>query len=298
MIRSHMPWTTPVEGRLDYRIGEFDVSVRSDVGTVLEDFAALYQDYPPGDPNSDEPLQVGVQRLKRSALQRERYQIMGAGDEMGRERRREEVVPFLEWGINWCLISTRADFLQVHAATMAKDERGIVLAASSGGGKSTLVAGLMTRGWTYLSDEFALINPDTLLAHPFPKAVCVKAGAFGIIRELGLPFAGRRYYVKGLKGRVGYINPREVRTTRIGDCTRVRLVIFPKYTPGRKPRASTLSRGKAVYALAGSALNRNAFSDQGVSVLSNLVRGAESYGVESGSLEGTCDLIESLIEAV
>jgi len=148
MIRLHTPLAVPIEGRLDYKIGEFDVSVRSELGTVLEDFANLYKGYPSGSPNSAEPIQVGVHRLKRSPLQRERYQILGGGDEIGSERRREEVIPFLEWGINWCLISTRADFLQLHAATMAKDGKGIVLAASSGGGKSTLVAGLMARGWT------------------------------------------------------------------------------------------------------------------------------------------------------
>ena len=167
----------------------------------------------------------------------------------------------------------------------------------NGGGKSTLVAGLMARGWKYLSDEFALINPNTLNAHAFPKAVCVKAGAFGIVRQLGLPFAGRRYYVKGLKGRVGYINPREVGPGTIGGRTPIRLVIFPKYTSGRRRRLNPVTRAQAVFALAGSALNRFAFTDQGVSVLSRVVREAECFGIDSGSLDGTCDLIQSLVDA-
>lgn len=297
MIRSDTSLPSVSGKSLDYRIGEFNVSVSSELDAVLEDFAALYRGYPSRHINGDMPIRVSVRRVKRSRLRRERYQIVGDGEDVGGQRRREEVIPFVEWGINWCVISTRADFLQLHAATMAYDGKGVILAAGSGGGKSTLVAGLMARGWTYLSDEFALVNPNTLHAHAFPKAVCVKSGAFGIVKELGLPFAGRRHYVKGLKGRVGYVNPREVGPKTIGTQTKIRLVTFPKYTPGRQPRLNPLTRAKAVFALAGSALNRHAFADQGVSVLSHLVREAECFGIDSGSLQGTCDMIESLFDA-
>jgi HprK-related kinase A len=295
MIRSHLSPPSSDHSSLDYRIGEFNVSVTSELDEFLEEFAVLYQGYSSRHMNGDKPIRVSVRRGRRSLLRGERYRILGDSNDIGRERRRDEVIPFVEWGINWCVISTRADFLQLHAATMAYDGKGVVLAAGSGGGKSTLVAGLMARGWSYLSDEFALVNPNTLNAHAFPKAVCVKAGAFKIIRELGLPFAGRRYYVKGLKGRVGYINPREVDGGTIGDPTPIRLVIFPKYTPGRRPRPNPITRGNAVFALAGSALNRHVFSDQGVSVLSRVVRGADCFGIDSGSLAGTCDLIETLM---
>ena len=37
----------------------------------------------------------------------------------------------------------------------------------------------MPRGWEHLSDEFALIEPNTRDLRPFPKPVCVKAGFFG-----------------------------------------------------------------------------------------------------------------------
>ncbi|MGD2110274.1 MAG: hypothetical protein PVI86_12910 [Phycisphaerae bacterium] len=281
-----------------YRIGEFDVSVSSEIDTVLTDFAALYEGYPSGEGSEGRALSVGVRRVGNGAWRRERYEIVGDGEAIGHERRRAEVIPFLEWGINWCLISTRAEFLQLHAATMARDGIGVVLAAGSGGGKSTLVAGLVARGWTYLSDEFALLCPETLDAHAFPKAICIKAGAFGIVRELGLRFVGKRYYVKGLKGRVGYVNPREVDPHRIGDRTRIRLVLFPKYTPGRKPTVSRISRASAAFALASSALNRNAFRDQGVSVLSRVVRSAECFSIDSGSLEGACDRIDSLVDGL
>ncbi len=297
MIRSHTSLPCINEKSVDYRIGEFNVSVCSELDEVLADFAALYHGYPSRHVNGDMPIRVSVRRVKGSRLRRERYQIVGDGEDVGGQRRREEVIPFVEWGINWCVISTRADFLQLHAATMVYDGKGVILAAGSGGGKSTLVVGLMARGWTYLSDEFALINPSTLNAHAFPKAVCVKAGAFGIVRELGLSFAGRPHYVKGLKGRVGYVNPRELGPKTIGTQARIRLVVFPKYTSGRQPRLNPLTRAKAVFALAGSALNRHVFADQGVSVLSRVVREAECFGIDSGSLQGTCDMIESLIDA-
>ena len=171
----------------------------------------------------------------------------------------------------------------------------MVFAGASGCGKSTLVAGLLPRGWKYLSDEFALIDPSTLYLRPFPKAVCIKAGAFGIVRRMNLPFAGRRYYVKGLKGRVGYINPHDLGPGTIAGPTPVRFVIFPNYVEGREPRLYSLSRARAALSLARCGLNRTVFPNQAIPILSDVVRGADCFRLESGPLADTCELIESLV---
>ena len=279
---------------LHHTIGAFDVSLRSELDEVLEDFAALYRGYPDGDTPSDKTIRMDVREAKWSPLRRRRYLVLGDGEGIGEQRRREEILPFLEWGINWRVITRGKDFLQLHAATMAYAGQGVVLAAGSGEGKSTLAAGLLARGWKYLSDEFALIDPHTLRLHPFPKAICIKGGSFEIVRRLHLPFAGRRYYVKGLKGRVGYVNPHDVGGESIADASPIRLVLFPRYTEGRPLRLHPLKPARAAFGLAGCALNRNVFADRAVSILSDVVRGTDCFALESSSLDDACDLIESL----
>lgn len=284
-------------GGLPYRIGDIPVSVDSELDEVLADFNTLYHGCRRGYDGAASPIRMQIRRVKRSLLRSSRYLVFGDGEEIGKERRRQEVLPFLEWGINWRVMATRDEFLQLHAATMVHQDRGFIFAGPSGCGKSTLVAGLLSRGWRYLSDEFALIHQDSHHLHAFPKAVCVKAGSFETIERLNLPFAGDRYYIKGLKGRVAYVNPRDVGPDAVATPVPVRFVVFPKYVRDGNPRLHPMTRARAAFALTGCALNRQVYGERAVSILSDVVRGAECYALESGPIEQTCELIESLLSS-
>jgi HprK-related kinase A len=286
--------TRPSTGR--FRIGDQDVVVRSELPEALTDFAALYPQCAGAAPDSRTAIAMEVKRSGRTRLGRRRFDIHGDGEALHRDLRADEVLPHLEWGISWRIVARRGDFLQVHAASMARDGRGVVLAGASGAGKSTLVAGLLARGWDYLCDEFALINPDTLMLHPYPKAVCIKAGSFDAVRRLGLSFSRDRHYAKAIKGRVGYINPADLGSNVAGGPCPVRHVFFPHYGGDGEPRARRVPPASAVFGLLSQVLNRDAFADRAVGLLSRVVRGARCFGLESGPLEPTCDLIESLID--
>jgi hypothetical protein len=69
----------------------------------------------------------------------------------------------------------RPDLLFVHAAALARHGRAVLLAAESGGGKSTTSWAALHHGFTLLSDELAPVDPRTLAVHPHPRAVCLKA---------------------------------------------------------------------------------------------------------------------------
>lgn len=66
------------------------------------------------------------------------------------------------------LIAARPELLWVHSGVVAKSGQAVLLSAASGQGKSTLVAQLVARGWTYLSDEIAPIDPYAATVLPFP----------------------------------------------------------------------------------------------------------------------------------
>lgn len=62
----------------------------------------------------------------------------------------------------------------VHAGTVAVGDRAIVMPGRSFAGKTTLVAELIRRGATYLSDEYAVLDEDGLV-HPYAKPLSVRA---------------------------------------------------------------------------------------------------------------------------
>jgi len=283
-------------GYAHFRIGEMNVSLRSDLDEVAADFGGLYDDCRQTPPPADDAIRIEVRQEKRSLLGGRQYVICGDGEALWTTCRSNEVLPYVEWGINWRVIATRADYLQLHAATMARDGRGVIFAAKSGAGKSTLAAGLLSRGWGYLSDEFALIHPETLRVHPFPKAVCIKSGAFDVVEGLNLPLWQRRHYVKAFKGRVGYLPPYRLGPNAVGGPCPVRHVVFPRYTQGALPRVHEISRADAAFRLAASALNRHVFGHRATSIVSDVVRGALCFELECGAIEETCDLVESLVQ--
>lgn len=62
----------------------------------------------------------------------------------------------------------------VHAGAVAVGGRAIVLPGRSFAGKTTLVAELIRRGATYLSDEYAVLD-ERGRVHPYPKALSIRA---------------------------------------------------------------------------------------------------------------------------
>ena len=65
------------------------------------------------------------------------------------------------------------DRIFVHAGAVAHDGRAIIFPGASFSGKTTLTAALVRAGATYLSDEFAVLDPEGLV-HPFPKPLSIR----------------------------------------------------------------------------------------------------------------------------
>ncbi len=281
--------------RFEFQLGDIGVSVSSERKDLLADLRAVYRGYPPCTCPARRVIRMEVRRAERSFPWRRRFVIFGDGEVIGDERRANELFPFLEWGINWQVIAKRSEYLQIHAATLARWGQGVVLAGSPGSGKSTLAAGLLAKGWRYLSDEFALIDPTTLNAQPFPKAICIKFGSFDLVKRLGLPFARRRDYVKGIKGRVGYLNPLDVSPDAVSGPCPVRFVIFVKYTGTKRSRLESIPRSRAAVELLRNAFNRRMFHDEGVSIAASIVRGAQCYLLQTGDIEEASARLDSLV---
>ncbi|MCP3903375.1 MAG: hypothetical protein GY715_07040 [Planctomycetes bacterium] len=278
-----------------FDMGVVTVRVRAECVDDLEDFVSIY-----GDRRRPEPDEAGsvitmdVRRRRRLPLGRPRYRILGDGRELSQPRCAAEVLPYLEWGINQRVMDTRGEFLQVHASTLVRDGCGVVFAGTSGSGKSTLAAALLARGWQYLCDEFALIDTRTLHVHPYPKALCVKAGGFSVMERLGVPLTSR-VYIKSFKGGVRYVRPTDVRPDAVGAPSPVRHVFFPGYHGHDRPRAMAVSPAQAVFRLAGETLNQSEHRARGIPVLAALVRRATCHTLDAGDLEATCDLIEGVV---
>lgn len=275
-------------------IGDFGVSLYSDLPQVLRDFASLYLPRAHEPVSGDRTIHIEVRCAGRSALGRSLYRVTADGTEVGGRSPAYGVFPLVEWGINLRIMATRSEFVQLHAASMVFGSHGFIFAGDSGCGKSTLAATLLARGWQYLCDEFALVDKNSLVLHAFPKALCIKAGSYPVIRKLGLPLARRRDYVKAFKGRVGYINPRELGPERVGSGAPVRFIVFPKFKADSAPSLTPMSRADAVTELYRYCFNKDAIPAGALATLTQLVSQAECTRFVVGDTKRTVDLLESL----
>lgn len=287
-------------------IGDFPVTLRSDLPDVLDDFTALYPTRSNDTREPDPTIRIEVLRAGRSRFGQRLYQVFADGEEIGSLRPSNGVFPLIEWGINLRIMETRNKYLQFHAASLSHQGRGFIFAGDSGCGKSTLAAMLIARGWRYFCDEFAIVDVDALRLRPFPKALCIKAGAYPLVHKLGLRFARRRDYVKAFKGRVGYVNPHAAGPDTIAEPACIRAVVFPRYCADVKPQLRKIQRTRAALRLFRQCFNRDRFPDSALPIIIKLVSHAECFELDVGddatsqgvASEETCRLLESCLNTV
>ncbi len=274
-----------------FSIGVVNVSLRSRCRSFMDEYLSLYESYR-CDPTED-TIEVEIPPRQRFPWCRGPFTLRGEGVQDFQVQRRFEVLPHLEWFINWQIIHKREEYLQLHASSLELDGNALIRAGNPGSGKSTLTAGLLTRGWSYLCDEFALIDPRTLLIYPFPRALCMKEPSFSVLDRLGVRLCRETPYHKGTKGRVAFLDPLDVRADVVGRPSRAAWVIFPRYVPGASPTLEPMTRSQAAHELARQCFNFRAYQERTVGILANIVRTADCYRLTTGDLNATCNLIES-----
>jgi len=279
---------------MHFEIGAVHVSLQTSIRTLRSQYNTLYRDFRTARP-ADDAIEIGVQRSPLSLRHRRRYEIWVNGRPRFEPARFDEVLPYVEWSINWELARVMPQYLQLHASSMEVDGEGVIFPGASGSGKSTLTTALLARGWQYLCDEFALIHADTLELHPYPRAICIKKPAFPVVETLGLRLRGSRHYHKGTKGDVVFLNPADVRPEPIGRVCPIRQVIFPRYVPGATPALVPLHRAEAAFVLHEVCFNLRNCDRIGLDILAAMVRGASCHRLISGDIGRTCDLLEQLV---
>ncbi len=281
--------TVADDGPFHFRIGCVSVSVRCVHVPSMRAFRRLYSACTLATAARD-AISVEILRTRDGKSLRRRYEVWADGVKRFTVWNVDEIVPHIEWAINWQIMLFHPRFYLVHAGVVEIDGAGVILPAAPGSGKTTLTAGLIARGARYLSDEFAMIDPETLRLQPYPKALCVKEGSFEVLDRLGAGMSGRPVFCKGKKGRVVLIRPDEVGGEVSEGCP-VRHIMFCQYAADRKPSITPISRADGVLRLVRESFTFLKFRASGIDLLTDIVRGAQCYELASGPLEETRDLV-------
>jgi hypothetical protein len=144
-----------------------------------------------------------------------------------------------------------------------------------------------------------MIDPVTRLCHPYPKAVCVKAGSYPVLDALGVAWNRRRDYSKASKGRVTLVGTGAFGTGAFGadvvsGPVAARYIVFPRYEAGARPALTPMSRAEAVLRLTDQSFNFGRFRGRGTALLADVVGSARCYSLVSGEIRETVALLDRM----
>ncbi len=206
---------------------------------------------------------------------------------LGRRNDVSLVVSTILWHLNQQIVARCDGSVALHAGAISGATGAAIFPGVSNAGKSTLVAGLVRSGYGYLSDEIAMLDPETFTVAPIPKALAFDPGSFAVFPDaeptVAPPFAF------GL-ARKWHVDPEVL--GHVGEPGTVRIIVAPQYSPSATPALERLTEREALDVLIGSAFRLDA---SGFAYLATLATTVPAYRLTSGDLDATLALIEPLL---
>lgn len=204
-------------------------------------------------------------------------------------------LPMYEWGVNWCFAQRFNQYVLLHAGTLALGNRGVVMAAVPGSGKSTLSAAMMLRGFRLLSDEFGVLNPTTGELLPMLKPIALKNQSIDIIASfsdkasLGPTFVGTK------KGNVAHLGPDRTSANARHQPATPALIIFPRYEGGAKLSLTPQSPELAFSRLAFNSFNYALLGPISFSAVTTLAAKCPAYELRYSKLDEAVNCLHDLV---
>jgi hypothetical protein len=194
----------------------------------------------------------------------------------------------LFWDVNRRAAASEPDRLMVHASAVARDDEGWIFAAPSESGKSTLAAGLLARGFSYMTDEAVAIDLRTGVLHGYAKPLSIDPGSQPLLAHLrprpeeSREWSTRQWLVPP---------PRAARAVR--QTARLRLLVFPRYAPTADTALSAISTAEAAIELCSNSFNFHQQARAALPLLPRLLADVPCYRLTVSNLDDACELVEA-----
>jgi hypothetical protein len=216
------------------------------------------------------------------------YSILRDGEFLQQAPSLGDLLFYLEKDLVVELQKQRADLLFLHSAAVEYLGKAYLLAAESGGGKSTTAFALLHHGFRYLSDELSPVDPAAMEVHGYPHALCVKQAP-------PMPYALPQEAVR-LSNRI-YIPTPVLPGGAVSGSAPLGGVFLVNYSPElRVPQLRRLSGAEAGARLYVTALNALAHEDRGLAPVLRIAEHVPCFAIATAQLPETCALIRSTVE--
>jgi len=195
-----------------------------------------------------------------------------------------------EMGMNLQMALGHKSYLLLHAATVEKDGRALIMTGESGAGKSTLAALLGERGWRLMGDEFALLDMASGMLAPFPRAISLKNKAIGVMEnEIEAARFGPRL-IGTPKGDIRHLRPNDEAIARMGEGAIPALILFPRF--GERAAVRGVGAAEVFMRLTQASTNYVALGRAGFEALTRLVGTTPALAIDYPDAETAIGLVD------
>lgn len=260
------------------RVGPYGFRVGSDWRAPVAALERLYANYPKPEGVADFTVRLEAARPWRRWI---RPSVVIGGDWWLPEAAPLPLAHGLlaaEMGMNLQLALGGRRHLLLHAASLERDGRALLLTGESGAGKSTLSVLLAAAGWRFMGDEFALIDLDMGECRAFPRPVSLKNGGVAAATA-ARPDAAMGPWLRGTpKGDIRHMVPPADALARMDEPARPALLVFPRF--GQAGEVREVPRSETFVRLTQASTNYTALGEQGFRALVRLVRDVPALAVD------------------
>jgi hypothetical protein len=197
---------------------------------------------------------------------------------------------WLTGAVNRLITSQQSKRLIFHAAAASRAGRGVLLPAPMESGKSTLVAGLVSRGWEYLSDEAIAFDPDTGRLEGYAKPLSLDPGSWAVVPQL-------RWFLPNTVSAVYFQRQWIIPATDLGIVTKFAapdFLVFPAYRPEAETELTPLSPRQTLPLAVASSFRTGCPPAGTLKAATRVIEAAPAFRLLMSDLSDACAAIESL----
>jgi HprK-related kinase A len=277
--------------RVDLRVGPVSFRVGSAWARPVDQLRRLYAGYPAAAAPCDFTVRLEPEKPWRRLV---RPSVAIRGDYMLPDAAPLALAHGLlaaEMGMNLQMALGQKRFLLLHAASVERDGRAALLTGHSGAGKSTLAALLGERGWRFMGDEFALLDPESGRLHPFPRPVSLKNEALALFG--GVEAARLGPAMEGTpKGTIRHLRPSADAIARMDETAAPALILFPRFGAGLEADTRQVGPAEVFVRLTQASTNYVALGERGFDALTRLVSSVPARAVDYSAGDEGVRLVE------
>jgi len=205
------------------------------------------------------------------------YRMIGPSGERLDLANPAAVAVSLKESVLYALLERDSRWIALHAAAISAQSGSVLLAGSSGRGKTTLTAVLNTLGLPVIADDVTLVSDASLGIRGLPFAFAAKPGSWDVLRPR-YPTLDQLPEFERPDGRVvRYVKPSRIS----GQAGPVSAVVFPQYSQATPLRITEMTKVAGLLSLLEEAVNAKRWlTGEGFVGLLAMVERATVIGLE------------------